>query len=501
MTLEVDTIISLLDKFSNVFANLGEHDASETDYIVNEIYQFMHSPKRNDMMTGERYYYGNHDILRRKRQMIGADGELQDVENLPNNKVVNNQYAKLVDQKANYLLGNPVSVQTENEAYADLLNDVFGSSFHRTLKNIGEDALNCGIGWLLVHYDENGDLMLKRIRPYELIPGWKDAEHTILDFAIRIYPVIECDGVNESVGWRVEVFDKTGISYFEYDGALKPCEPYHQDYFIAVNNETEQGFNWDRIPLIAFKYNSKEIPLIKKCKVLQDGINVMMSDFENNLQEDARNTILVLTNFDGENLGEFRRNLSTFGAVKIRNTGETHGGVTTLKIDVNSDNYNLILALLKQALIENAMGYDAKDDRLAGNPNQMNIQSMYSDIDLDANGMEMEFQAAMEQLLWFLRAHFANTGMGDFEGEKADITFNRDVLINESELIANLRASEGMISKETTVAKHPYVTDPQLELERMKQEEQEAMQQMMDYQQLGLDTGDGVGGDPDDDQE
>ena len=229
MTLEVDTIISLLDKFSNVFANLGEHDASETDYIVNEIYQFMHSPKRNDMMTGERYYVGNHDILRRKRQMIGADGELEDVENLPNNKVVNNQYAKLVDQKANYLLGNPVSVQTENEAYADLLNDVFGSSFHRTLKNIGEDALNCGIGWLLVHYDENGDLMLKRIRPYELIPGWKDAEHTILDFAIRIYPVIECDGVNESVGWRVEVFDKTGISYLEYDGALKPCEPYHKD--------------------------------------------------------------------------------------------------------------------------------------------------------------------------------------------------------------------------------------------------------------------------------
>ena len=41
------------------------------------------------------------------------------------------------------------------------------------------------------------------------------------------------------------------------------------------------------------------------------------------------------------------------------------------------------------------MGYDAKDDRIiVGNPNQMNIQSMYSDIDLDANGIETEFQAA-----------------------------------------------------------------------------------------------------------
>ena len=54
MTLEVDTIISLLDKFSNVFANLGEHNAGETEYIEHEIYQFMHSPKRESMMTGER---------------------------------------------------------------------------------------------------------------------------------------------------------------------------------------------------------------------------------------------------------------------------------------------------------------------------------------------------------------------------------------------------------------------------------------------------------------
>lgn len=31
------------------------------------------------------------------------------------------------------------------------------------------------------------------------------------------------------------------------------------------------------------------------------------------------------------------------------------------------------------------MGYNVKDDRLSRNLNQMNIQSMYSDIDTDAN--------------------------------------------------------------------------------------------------------------------
>ena len=125
----------------------------------------------------------------------------------------------------------------------------------------------------------------------------------------------------------------------------------------------------------------------------------------------------------------FRKNLATYGAVKVRYDGDTKGGVETLEITVNADNYKAIVEIFKKALIENAMGYDAKDDRLSGNPNQMNIQSMYSDIDIDANDTETEYQAAFEEILWFVNCHFANTGQGNFEGEEVDIIFNRDILI------------------------------------------------------------------------
>lgn len=42
---------------------------------------------------------------------------------------------------------------------------------------------------------------------------------------------------------------------------------------------------------------------------------------------------------------------------------------------------------------------------------------IYSDIDLDANDMETELQAAFEEILWFVNAHLANTGRGNFENE------------------------------------------------------------------------------------
>ena len=192
------------------------------------------------------------------------------------------------------------------------------------------------------------------------------------------------------------------------------------------------------------------------------------------MEEDSRNTILVLVNYDGQNLGEFRRNLAQYGAVKVRSRDGNSGDVKSLQVEVNAENYKIILELFKKALIENAMGFDAKDDRLAGNPNQMNIQSMYSDIDLDANDIETEFQASFEQLLWFINCHFSNTGIGNFENEDVEVIFNRDMLMNESEIIDNVNKSTDL-SLETRLANHPWIDDVDDELEKIEKQKDEEM--------------------------
>lgn len=196
------------------------------------------------------------------------------------------------------------------------------------------------------------------------------------------------------------------------------------------------------------------------------------------MEEDARNTILILVNYDGENLGEFRRNLAQYGAVKVRTVDGAAGDLKTLEIEVNGENYKTILEIFKKAIIENAMGYDAKDDRITGEPNQMNIQSMYNDVDLDANDMETEFQAALEELMWFIRCHLSNSGMGDFDLDELEIIFNRDLPMVESEVIQNIKASVGLLSDETLIAQHPWVDDVQAELERVEKQKKKEMEEM-----------------------
>ena len=439
---------------------------TDIQYLELEITRWLTSLQRLDMLTGERYYDGRHDILSRKRTAIGENGELIEVDNLPNNHIIDNQYAKAVDQKVNYLLGKPLTFDTENRQYEDALKKVFGKRFQQLIRQLGEDSLNCGIGWVYPYYSD-GSLCFKRFNPWEILPFWADEEHTILDCAARIYEVEAYEGRNPKTIQKVEFFTQQGIKrYVLSNGHLledpdKPIENY-----ITVG---ERAYNWDRVPLVPFKNNPKEIPLIRRVKSLQDSINEMMSDMANNMQEDTGNTILVIKNYDGQDLGEFRQNLATYKAVKVTD----EGGVSTLKIEFDVENYKEILNLLKKALIENARCYDAKDDRMSNNPNQMNIQSMYSDIDLDANGMETEYQAAFDDLLWFVNAHLANTGAGSFDGTDVNVIFNRDVLINESESIENCQKSVGILSDETIVSQHPWTADVNKELQRIKKEQRE----------------------------
>ena len=137
-----------------------------------------------------------------------------------------------------------------------------------------------------------------------------------------------------------------------------------------------------------------------------------------------------------------------------------------------------MLKIFKDAIIENGRGFNAKDDRLGNNPNEMNIQSMYADIDLDASGMETEFKAGLEKLIYFINLHLFNTGAGDFEKEKVDIIFNKDILVNETQSIENCAKSIGILSDETIISMHPWVKDVKAEMEKIKAQKEN---EMLDY--------------------
>ena len=115
---------------------VGKDRITDEQYVVNEINHFKISKRRKNMLDGENYYAGQHDILSRVRTVIGEKGELEEVKNLPNNRIVDNQYKKMVDQKNNYLLGKPFTIQCENEQYVKLLKQIFNKKFLKLMTRL-----------------------------------------------------------------------------------------------------------------------------------------------------------------------------------------------------------------------------------------------------------------------------------------------------------------------------------------------------------------------------
>lgn len=463
-----------MSTLQDILQNIKENaPMSIEDIIRTEIAAWKASPEREAMIEGKKYYLNKNKILGQRRTTIDANGNKVEVRNLANNRIPHGFFRKLVDQKVGYLLSRPFMVETEKEAYQKLLDGYFDKGFRRMFKNLGKEAIRCGKAWLQVYYNKDGQLAFMPIPSQEAIPLWKDAAHTELDAFIRIYTAIEYEAQTKKEVQYVEFWNLDGVRIYQSDngGLTKIAEHSH---FSAVGEKGEIGMNWERVPFICFKYNEEEQPLIEMIKALVDDYDKRISDNSNNL-EDLPNGIYVVKNYSGTGGEDFRKNISTFRVVFVDN----EGGVDSITLDLDTEAHKAHIEQLRSDIYEFGRGVDTQSDKFGNSPSGIALRFLYSDLDMDANDLESEFQAGLEQLLWFIDTHLANTNKGDFSEEPVEFIFNRDILINETEAVKNAKDSIGIISDETIVANHPWPTNTQDELERIKNE-QEADQKRFD---------------------
>lgn len=459
---------TVTDQFKAIIEAGARAAMSPEEIIKLEIDEWLSSSLRQWMLTGQRYYEGEPDILQRKRTVIGPGGEEIEAKHLANNKLAHNFVRKLVDQKVGYLLGLPMSIQTDNEQYLQLLNQIFDRRFLRLLQNVGREAINKGKAWVHPYYNEEGKLAFARIPSEEVIPLWRDAAHTELQAVIRVYEVETYKGRQKEIVTHVEYWDTEGVRRYilEGDGLVEDIEAGgHGPHFKVIVDGEEQGWNWDRVPFVCFKYNDDELPFIRFVKSLVDDYDARASDNSNNLQ-DLPNSIYVVRNYDGTDLGEFRRNLSIYRAVKVTD----EGGVDTLSLQIDTEAYKTHMQMLRKDIYEFGRGVDTQSERFGSSPSGIALKFLYADLDMDCNIVETEFQASLEQLRWFVDQYLNTITGTDYSQEHVDFVFSRDIIINETETITNARASVGILSEETIVANHPWTTDVNAELERIRRE-------------------------------
>lgn len=424
------------------------------------------------MQAGIDYYHYRHAIDEKKRAILGQNGKIISMRNLPNTIIKDNQYSRSLDQKRNYVLSRKPNINSKNKEAVKYLDDFVDKRFMRTLNRIAIDSYNTSIGWMYLSTDGK-DIKYKRLDPMTVIPEWSDDNHESLDAVIRVVTETEFENGKLEVKSYVYLYTLNFIKVFDYkDGRLK----YLKDEQYLEKDGTM--YSYKKLPFVYFK-QPNEITLLERVRCLQDALNLLLSNYADNLFENPMNSILVLKNYEGEDLAEFREKLAQYSAIKVRTADGSQGGVDTLEVTVNAENYKIIIELIKKAIAHNARSLYLDNDRTSNAPNTLNIKAMYSDMELDANDLELEFAASFEYLFSWI-SEIISIDFSD-----VDVNFKRSIMVNDESTIEMIRDSVGIISEETLIAEHPFVENVNEEMKRIEKEKEKSLEYFDDYKDLG----------------
>jgi SPP1 family phage portal protein len=300
---------------------------------------------------------------------------------------------------------------------------------------------------------------------------------------IRIYDVEVYEGKQRTYVTKVEYYTADGVTYYEkHDNQLmldaqmyfevSDDDPDEQGHFITG----EEQQSWGKVPFIPFKNNDFELPDLQFVKTLVDNYDVTRSDIAN-LLEEIKNVIYVLRGYGGENLGQFVKDLAYYRGIKI--DADDKAGVDKIETNINIEAAKTHFEQLKKDIFDFGQGVDKNSDKLGNSPSGIALKFIYSGLDLKCNALEDWFKWGFEELLFFVNKYLEVTGQA-ISDKEVEITFNRDIAINESQAITDCQNSQGVISQKTIVKNHPWVDDLEEELKQVAKE-QEQTQQDEDY--------------------
>lgn len=460
----------------------------QTKFIERLIQDWEGSTKLEDMNMADKYMNeGNQAIKDKLRVAVDADGQLLQLPHLSNTRLSHAFLPQLTEQKINYLLAKELTITSDDEAYTEKLREYLDKSFIRLLKTLGEHAITYGLAWLYVYYDRFGNMKFKRVSSKDVIPIWADSDKTILDALIHKFIIEEYDDEGKATDvLYVNYYDDEGVwKYKKVNGNLVRINDLPNGHFhYNLDKEDSQGEAdgkeqegmFSRIPFIAFRYNRNEKPLLNKIKSLIDEYDAIRSA-NADIIKDTPNSIMVIKNYQGlgsetpeKDISRFMRNVFNTRMAFVMDDGD----VSYLSNPFDDLNYKNHAEQIRKNIYEFGGGIDVQEANF-GHASGVAIRFRYKPLTQDCYAMGNEFIDALDKLKWFIDFDLYHNGGIDYRKNRVDFVFNGDAILDETEKIANIKNSWGIVSEKTALEQHPFVENAEEEMKQKRKEEEEML--------------------------
>ena len=402
-----------------------------------EILYFMQedrtSKKKRLAEVGQRYYEGEHDILKYRMFYFNSDGVLVEDNTRSNIKISHPFFTELVDQAVQYMLSNKEDfIRSDNPELQDRLHNYFDEEFTAELSEVLTDAMSCGFSYMYayegsderLHFEHADCQGVVEVREKETDDGC----------AYVIYWYVDRIAKSDKTIKRVQVWDKDQVTFYvqEQEGKLilddkEPINPRPHVIYTKEGDPSTYYDNFGFIPFFRLDNNRKQISGLKPIKDLIDDYDMMSCGLSNNLV-DFDHPIHVVKGFQGDNLEELSQNLKTKKMIGVDSTGDVD--VRTVEIPYQARQTKMQED--EKNIYRFGMGFNSS--QLGdGNITNVVIKSRYALLDLKCNKLEIRLKRFLKQILKVVIQEINRIDGTDYDVKDVWFDFEREIMTNASD--------------------------------------------------------------------
>lgn len=429
-------------------------------------YQVGHTDFVRQIAKARAYYRNETDIMfpPLKEEREKKEKPLRNADN----RIPFNFHGLLVNQKASYMFTAPPLFDLGEKKANKTLVKFLGDKYPKVCKDLCIEASNCTVGWLHVWCDKKSTWKYAIVPAEQVIPVWSDSLEKELLGVFRSYQNIDDETGDAYIIY--EYWNETECAAYRLKAGdeldqLLPYQMFLADPMLCEYADTYRH-GVGEVPFFPFFNNNIDTDDLKNIKPLIDVYCKVFSGFVNDL-EDIQEVIFVLTNYGGADLGQFLRDLKDYKAIQIESEGDgDHSGVSTLTIELPVEAREKLLEITRKCIFEQGMGVDP-DPQNFGNSSGVALKFLYALLEQKAGLQETEFRLGFGQ---FIRCVCRLNGIS-IKDDTIVQTWTRTSVQNDQELSQIATQSKGIVSDETIVAHHPWVDDPEKEMELLQEQE------------------------------
>lgn len=412
---------------------------------VDEIKRFIEedltSDKKRKAAEGQRYYEGEHDILKSRLFYYNADGKLEEDKMRSNIKISHPFFMELADQLAAYMLSfdeNPIKAKETAEGLQDYLDNYFDDEFWSEIGDLITGTYTKGFEHLYAYKNEDNRLTFECADSMGVVEVQARYTKDKQDYKIYHYLDIDQTEKGKKEIRRIQVWTKDETYFFiqeDKSGLIKKDQsvPMNPRPHVVFKDQKSKSYSLGFIPFWRLDNNKKQFSGLKPIKGLIDDYDLMECGLSNNLA-DFDTPLHVVSNFNGDDLNELQMNLKTKKIVGVDEGGDVQVRTVDIpyqarKAKADEDEKNIY-----------RFGFGFNSSQVGdGNITNIVIKSRYALLDLKANKLEKRLKKLLKKITKIVLDEINTENSKDYQLKDIKFEFKRSIMTNDSENIANAK--------------------------------------------------------------